>query len=122
MAFKSLYHGTESKSEILKNGLNKSNGLYGDGFYFYESPGSAKTYGSQIVKAKVNLKKSFTFKNKKENELYNSLYEKYRSHRDVIEELKSRGYDSFRFKDFSKNGRGFWAWNIFNNSSIISIN
>ena len=121
MVKKILYHGTENKREILEYGMNISDGLYGDGFYFYEKPSNARTYGSQIVKAEVVISKPFTFKSKQENETYNKLYEKYRSHRIVVEELKRRGYDAFRFKDFSKNSVGFWAWNIFNKSSIKKI-
>lgn len=118
---KILYHGTENKSQILRNGMMESEGLYGDGYYFYENQSSARTYGKQIVRAEVIINKPFTFKTKKEKDLYNLLYDKYRSHRDVIEILKRKGYDSFRFKDFSKNSTGFWAWNIFNKSSIISL-
>ena len=118
---KILFHGTNNKDEILRYGLNSSSGLYGDGFYFYESSSSAKTYGKQIVRATVNISKPFTFKNKTEKEVYNKLYAKSGSHRDVIESLKRIGYDSFRFKDFSKNSVGFWAWNVFYPKNILSL-
>ena len=79
MLIKTLHHGTNSANSIRKNGFKLSKvSLYGNGIYFFQTPSYARNYGKQVVSARVQIKKPFTF-TEPQNKLYMKLYQKYKS-------------------------------------------
>ena len=122
---KSLYHGTDNPKEILKEGFKKSEvSLYGKGVYFLEKKSEAKSYGEEVLRSEVLIKKPITFKGES-GILFKRLRKKYEKKfrsfptKDAIEEMnKKHGYDSAVFEDCSISSKCPRAWVIFDKKKI----
>lgn len=106
------YHGSDNvfnrfSSKILRR---TDNGYYGYGFYFSPNIDTARMYGSNLYKCKLNFQKPLVW-----NESFDSLWEKYdciqgdanpgnssEMAKKLTQSIVSDGYDSVIVKDYEK--------------------